>query len=74
MADGAPAMKMIYWRLVRKIIDPDGSTKFRVEYFTRLDRSNSISDVIHSLNEAQLRKRIELTLGIKKFELKRVDE
>ncbi len=67
-------MKMIYWRLVRKIIDPDGSTKFRVEYFTRLDRSNSISDVIHSLNEAQLRKRIELTLGIKKFELKRVDE
>ncbi len=67
-------MKMIYWRLVRKIIDPDGSTKFRVEYFTRLDRSNAISDVIHSLNEAQLRKRIELTLGIKKFELKRVDE
>lgn len=66
-------MKLIYWQMIKKITDQDGSVKWRVEYWTKPDRSNAISDIIHSLNEDQLRRRIEFNLGIRKFELRRVE-
>lgn len=60
-------MKTVYWELVGRDVGT-----YRVEFWTKPDRSNKIAVNMVTIEEEKLRKRIEHETGATRFDLVRV--